>query len=471
MALFGTNGVRGKLDTLTPQLAFDLAASFASWCTGKWIALESGSCQNARNRSAPIAIAMDMRLTSPMLHAAAEAGVMAAGKDALDLGLCSSPVAEFMLAKKKAAGLIIITASHNPPEWNALKFVDANGIAVSRERGEGIEKMALAKKYAAAEWNGVGKKSECADAAQAHVKAALASVNCENIKKSKLRLALDFGNGTSSLSRSVFESLGCDIIPLNSKIDGKFPGRLSEPSEANVQELLKTVRKQSCDFGVAWDGDSDRVVFADEKGNWVVGDRGFAISAVQACKESRGQKEKFVVTTVATSRAAEDSCAELGAKTVYTKVGAPYLSEKMAELGQKAVSGGEEVGGIIWPRFSLAKDGIFAAAKIAEMACGRKLSELLSELPAYSNSKAKPEVKGEPEKKAALAAAKSHAEKSGGKLLLLDGVRADFEEGWVIVRASGTENAMRIFAESRTQKKAEALMKEYKEVVEQAVQE
>ena len=232
--------------------------------------------------------------------------------------------------------------------------------------------------------------------------------------------------------------------------------------------MLKAVRKNSADLGVAWDGDSDRVVFADEKGNWIVGDKGFAVSAVQACRERMEQKEKYVVTTVATSRCVEDACAALGAKTVYTKVGAPYLSEKMVELGGRAVSGGEEVGGIIWPRFSLAKDGIYAAAKMCEMACGRKVSGLVSELPEYYNAKAKPGAAPE-KKQAGLAAAKKHAKESGGKLTLIDGVRVDFDDGWVIVRASGTENAMRIFAEGRTQERAEKLMDEYREIVASAI--
>jgi phosphomannomutase/phosphoglucomutase len=453
MALFGTNGVRGKLSSLDASLAFDLASSFATICKD----------------GAPVAVARDMRKTSPMLHAAAEAGILSAGKDVLDLELASSPVAEWALARKKASGLIIVTASHNPPEWNALKFVDGKGIAVSHERGDAIERMALAKKFARAEWGHVGKKSEYASAAAEHAKAVLASVDAAKIRKRKLRVALDFGNGTSALSRGVFESLGCEIIALNVKIDGTFPGRLSEPSEANVQQLLKTVRSSSADLGVAWDGDSDRVIFVDEKGNWIVGDMGFAISAKKACEETAGQKEKFVVTTVATSRCVEDACTALGAKIVYTKVGAPYLSEKMVELSGKAVSGGEEVGGIIWPRFSLAKYGIYAAAKMCEMACDRQLSELVSELPVYYNSKYKPEVNGAAEKERGLAAAKKHAEGMEGKLQLIDGVRVDLGDGWAIVRASGTENAMRIFAEAKTKSRAAALMKEFKEIVEQAV--
>jgi phosphomannomutase/phosphoglucomutase len=266
----------------------------------------------------------------------------------------------------------------------------------------------------------------------------------------------------------VFDSLGCEVIALNEKIDGNFPGRLSEPSEHNVRDMLNAVRENSADFGVAWDGDSDRVVFADEKGNWIVGDKGFAISALQACSEAKQQKGKVVVTTVATSRCVEEACAKLGAKTVYTAVGAPYLSEKMVELRGRAVSGGEEVGGIIWPNFSLAKDGIFAAAKLCEMACSEPLSEIVGRLPAYYNAKAKPEARRE-RMPAALEAAKKQAKQSGGKLLLVDGVRADFEDSWVIIRASGTEDAMRIFAEAKTQKRADLLRKEYESIVEQAL--
>jgi len=452
MALFGTNGVRGRLDALTPSLAFDLSASFASWCKGQSVVL-----------------ARDMRLTSPMLHSAAASGIMSAGKDVLDIGLASSPVSEFTLARQKAGGLIIITASHNAPEWNALKFVDEKGVAVSHERGALIEQSALAKTYSHADWQSIGKAHPFPAAALAHAKEAIAGVKAAKIKKRKLKIALDFGNGTSSLSHGVFSALGCEVITLNENIDGNFPGRPSEPSEANVQPLLKTVKSEGCDLGVAWDGDSDRVVFVDEKGNWIVGDKGFAISAVQACKENKRQKEKLIVTTVATSRCVEEACAALGAKTVYTAVGAPYLSEKMASLGAHAVSGGEEVGGIIWPRFSLAKDGIFAAAKICEMVCDEKLSVLVGQLPEYFNSKTRIGAKGAQAKASGLNAAKAHAKGSKARLTLVDGVRCDFDDGWVIARASGTEDYMRVFAEGKTKKRADALMKEYEEIVSGAV--
>ena len=470
MPLFGTNGVRGKLDALTPALAFDLAASFGNWCS-------TAGARPAPGRLADsIALAQDMRLTSPMLSSSVRAGLLAAGKDVLDLGICSSPVAEFALHQNKCSGLIIVTASHNAPEWNALKFVDEKGVAVSSERGAAIEKAAVGKSYKQVAYDKVGKIIEKKDAVEEHAKAAIAALDSSKVRKRKLRIALDFGNGTSSLSSSLFPSLGCEVIALNEKMDGTFPGRPSEPSDANVKGLIAAVKKNSCDLGVAWDGDSDRVVFVDEKGNWIVGDKGFAISAKAACEDAsiredgaaKGKKERYVITTVATSRVVEEACSPYGAKTIYTKVGAPYLSEKMLELGSSAVSGGEEVGGIIWPTFSLAKDGIYAAAKMCEMVCDKKMSELVKGLPVYYNSKLR--LEAPPEKKAAgLSAAKKHAEGMGGKLLLVDGVRVDFDDGWAIVRASGTENVMRIFAEGKTQKRAEALMKEMADSVKSAV--
>ncbi|MCX8197570.1 MAG: phosphoglucosamine mutase, partial [Candidatus Micrarchaeota archaeon] len=182
------------------------------------------------------------------------------------------------------------------------------------------------------------------------------------------------------------------------------------------------------------------------------------------CMEAEWKKNKKIVTTVATSRVVEEACAGFGAETIYTKVGAPYLAEKIAALGESAVIGGEEVGGIIWPKFSLAKDGIFAAAKMCEIICEKSLSEHLSELPVYHNSKEKIEVAPE-KKRLCLESAKKHAEGSGGKLCLIDGVRVDFDDSWVIVRASGTENAMRIFAEAKSRKKAEELVREYKDAL------
>lgn len=453
---FGTNGVRAKFDELTPQAAFSLSSSFGKWCGG------SGKT---------IVLGQDMRLTSPALAAAAKAGLLSVGCNVLGIGLASSPTCEYVLHAKKADGLIIITASHNPPEWNALKFVDKNGVGISRERGAEIEKIMQAG-VQPVEWKKIGICTEYARACEDHLNAMLSLLDANAIQRRKLSIVLDCGNGTSAtLAPALFGALGCKLTLLNEKIDGTFPGRPSEPTEANLHALISKVKETRADFGVGWDGDSDRVVFVDEKGRWIVGDKGFAISASLALEQAKENGEwqkgaRAVVTTVATSKVAEDVCKKHGAELHYTKVGAPYISEKMHGLGAKCASGGEEVGGIVWPKLSLAKDGIFAAAKIAEAICKKKmpLSAMLDALPIYYNSKTKIECIPSQKEKTMQKLA-DYAKKNSLNPLLLDGVRVDYPDSWAIVRASGTENYFRVFAEAKTQQKANALMEEYAALV------
>jgi phosphomannomutase/phosphoglucomutase len=466
MALFGTNGIRGKIDLLTPELAMRVCAAFVR---------ESGAKH--------IVVGRDMRLTGPLLSEAAISGVLSAGCDVTDIGLVSSPTAEFMLHKLSADGAIIVTASHNPPEWNALKFVDKNGIAISSERGLMIERRMAAGSTSALS-NGIAKLRKYPYANADHANAVVSFVNAEKIRKRKLKICLDFGNGTSSLvAPDIFHSLGCGITTLNSHLDGTFPGRPSEPTEKNLSTLCKCVSGGGFDFGVGWDGDSDRVIFVDEKGRWLVGDVGFAISADIALSELEakgksggnfarggisgahsgiggGEGGWKVVTTVATSRVIEDVCKRHGAQIVYTKVGAPYISEKMHELTGICASGGEEVGGIVWPSFGLAKDGLLAAAKIAEAVCAKPLSEYANALPKYYNAKMKVECKSDVDRKKVIGALIA-GEKGNGRLISIDGMRLDFADSWVIARPSGTENYFRVFAEAKSEAKASALAKKY----------
>ncbi|VVB58576.1 Phosphoglucomutase/phosphomannomutase [Candidatus Anstonella stagnisolia] len=444
---FGTNGIRGRINELTPSAALEFSAAFAQWSGGV---------------GKTIILGRDMRLTSPMLFAAAKAGALRSGANVLDIGLASSPTCEYILHSKKADGLIIVTASHNPPEWNALKFVDKNGVGISRERGKGIEKIAAAGAKPV-EWKKIGKCIEYPDACKGHTNAMLKLLNVPAIKSRSLSVVLDCGNGTAAtVAPQLFKALGCNVALLNEKIDGTFPSRPSEPTEANLQNLISKVKETHADLGIGWDGDSDRVIFIDEKARWIVGDKGFAISAALALQKKKGS----IVTTVATSKVIEDVCKKYNGTLHYTKVGAPYISEKMHELGGACVSGGEEVGGIVWPELSLAKDGFFAAAKLAEAICEKKmpLSKMLDELPIYFNAKTKIECSAS-QKENTMKKLADYAKKSGLNALLLDGVRINFPDSWAIVRASGTENYFRVFAEAKSEKKAKALMEEYSSLV------
>lgn len=441
---FGTNGVRGKFDELTPELAIQLCRAFSFWCA-----------QKAQKTNPAILVARDMRLTSPSLSQAAIAGILSAGASATDIGLCPSPVAEWMLRDAKADGLVIVTASHNPPEWNALKFVDLRGVSVSRESGTQIEGFLGSPPVP---YDKVGKRTGREDAIDSYVNAALANLDAGKFRKRKLKLALDPGNGTSTLvAPKLFAALGCELTVINSQLDGTFPGRDSEPTRDNVKDLLSLVKGGGYDMGIAWDGDADRVIFVDEGGEWVVGDRVFALSAQIALEKRKGP----VVNTVSTSRAVEDVAKKAGADTIYVRVGAPYISEAVLKHG--AAMGGEEVGGVIWPDFSLAKDGIFTAAMCAQSVCAKPLSKLLAEIPLYFNSKCKIPCTPGQKSKAIAALPKSI---KAGELDLTDGVRVNFADSWVIVRASGTENYFRVFAEAKTFREAEKLMLFYKKKAE-----
>lgn len=436
---FGTNGVRGKFDKLNPELALMLARA-----AGEYF------------KKGKIIVARDGRLTGETLRNAIVAGLMSVGCDVVDIGIAPSPVAEFLIKKEKADAALIITASHNPPEWNGIKIVDGKCISVSKERGEEIEK--LMGKTRNAEWDKTGNFCKCGDFISEYLEAVKKHVDIEKIKKRKPKLVLDCGNGTAPIIAPVlFRELGCEVVLLNEEIDGRFPGRSSEPSEENIGELIEKVPKENADMGVAWDGDCDRVVIVDEKGRFVIGDKVFAICELLKLKEKKGD----VVTTVATSRAVEDIADKFGVKVHYTRIGAPYLSEEMAK--GKAVIGGEEVGGIILPEISLAKDGFSSIAKIVEALCEKKASEMADEVPSYVNVKEKIPADGK-EKKRIVEKMKKYAKENSLDFIDIDGVRINFEDGWLIVRASGTENYVRIFAESKSEDKAKEHLEKYKKI-------
>lgn len=441
MSYFGTNGVRGRFDELTPWLATRLAQAIGIYFK--------------RGR---IVLARDCRLTGGVLRDAVAAGLASVGCDIHDLGVASSPTAEWMVRKLGAAGCIIISASHNPPEWNALKVVDGKGVSVSRERGAEIE--ALMEQVTPADWDKVGKTVKDDMASAEHVKAICGLVDVKGIRKRKPKLVLDCGNGTAChIAPRLFKELGCEILTLNSHPDGRFPGRPSEPTEANVKELIALVKSSKSDAGIAWDGDGDRVVFVDESGGYVIGDIVYALSLIWAAEGKKPSGD--AVTTVATSKAVEDVAAKLGMKTRYTAIGAPYLTEEMLRGG--VFMGGEEVGGVIWPELSLAKDGFLTGAKLAEALCEKKLGEWLKEVPKYHNVKLKLDADGNA-KREIVARVLEHAKKHKLAHVTVDGVRVNMEDSWVIVRASGTEPYVRIFAEAKTEAEAKKLADEYRKI-------
>jgi len=453
MPSFGTNGIRGTLDQITPEFASRMAAAFGTWIKN-----------NTTGTDCNILLARDTRTSGKMLEGAVMAGLLSAGCSVTKLGICPSPTVEFSVLRQKAAGAINITASHNPPEWNALKFVDAQSIAISRERGAEIERIFENSNHKRAAWDELKEVRKYERACEDHAKAIMGNVDAALFRRKKPKLVLDCANGTTArIAPDFFKSLGCSVTTLNGQMDGHFPGRPSEPTEANITDLIASVRELQADMGIAWDGDGDRVVFVDERGRFIIGDKIFALCEKMAL--AKAKKGSTIVTTVSTSNAIRDIAEKHGSKIHYCKVGAPYISEEMKKLG--AVMGGEEVGGVIWPSLSYGKDGLMTAAKIAEAACPKPLSELVMAIPAYFNSKTKVQCASSHKRPAMEKIAKVMGHK--GKLTIIDGIRVDFNrDSWVIVRASGTENYLRIFAEAKAPEKALELMQQYEKIAKAA---
>lgn len=433
---FGTNGVRGRFDSLNPELALKLGKAI-----GRYLGKNIG-------------VGRDGRKTGLCLKNALISGLMSAGSNVVDFDVVPSPTAELMIKEAGLDGTAVVTASHNPPEWNAIKVTDKRMAPVSRERGEKIERMM--KKAKDVEWDRVGEYRIERNAVKVHMERIKNFVDCGAIARRKPFFILDCGNGTASLMVGMFKDMGVDVLSINDTIDWRFPGRPSEPREENLADLRNAVVELKADGGIAWDGDGDRVVFVDEKGNFLSGDKVVALSVLKRAKE--GKKGVFV-TTVATSMAAGDVAKKYGCSVAYTKVGAPYMAEKVAKT-KNVFLAGEEVGGVIWPELSLAKDGFMTAAKIIELIVKerKKLSEILeNNVPAYYFLKTTVECREEKKKKV-VERLKNEMKKEYGKLITVDGVRADYEGGWLIVRASGTEPIIRIFSENKDERKAREVM-------------
>ncbi len=344
---FGTYGIRGKLDLLTPEFISEMSAAFGTHLGG-----------------GTVLVGTDTRTSRKMVKNAAIAGLLSSGCEVIDLGVVPSPTLEFEVKRMGAAGGIIVTASHNPPDWNALKFVGRDGIGISKEKGETIEKLFAAKRHRPLAWNEIRDSARCNSAISEHLAEIKKHIKSSAISGRKPFLILDCGNGTAGLfAPRLFRELGCRVITLNAQPDGFFPGRNSEPTEANIADLIACVKALHADMGIAWDGDADRVIFVDERGGYIWGDKSFALCIRMKLREKKG----LVVTTVATSDVTKETAEKGGGKMEYVKVGAPYISEKMLALN--AVLGGEEVGGVVWPEISWGKDGLMTAAKIVEEMC------------------------------------------------------------------------------------------------------
>ncbi|CAJ37497.1 phosphoglucosamine mutase [Methanocella arvoryzae] len=423
MALFGTNGVRGIANVeMTPEMAMNLAKSIGTLKGGK------------------IAVGRDTRQSGEMLKSAVIAGLLSTGCSVVDLGIAPTPTVQYYVKHHADAG-IIITASHNPPEYNGVKGVAGDGTEMSRADEAEVEKIYFSGSYRQANWSQTGELSSF-DPKPMYIDGIIKAVDAEAIRKKNFKVVSDTGCGAASLTTPfLLRKLNCKVISLNAQVDGTFPGRNPEPTGNEINDLKAAVVAAGADMGIAHDADADRAVFVDDKGRFVNEDVLLAMMTEYKLQRKPGT----IVTPVSSSSLIEDIAKKYGQEVIWTQVGSIHVARKMMQVG--AVFGGEGNGGLIYPEFQYCRDGGMSAASVLEMLAttGKKLSEIVDAVPCYNSVKEKIHCKNKNEVLKMIA---THAK--GDKIDTTDGVKIFNNDGWVLVRASGTEPIIRVFAESKT---------------------
>jgi phosphomannomutase/phosphoglucomutase len=439
--LFGTNGIRGLVNKeLTPELAIAIGSAIGTYFGG-----------------GDLLVGHDARTSSPMLAKAVIAGLTAAGCNVLFAGMTPTPALQYAVKNHKLEGGVIITASHNPPEYNGIKVVWDDGIEIAREQEIEIENVFFDNKIRYAEWDKIGDVRSLTGIIEEYVEAVKGHVDTAKIASKHYHVVVDAANSVAALAvPKLLRELSCRVTTINANIDGTFPSRPPEPRPENLGDLASTVRAVGADLGVAFDGDADRSIFVDEKGEIHWGDKTFALVEKHFLLRNPGEK---IVSPISSSTLVKDIADAYGGEIVWTKVGSVTVSYTMKKTGAKL--GGEENGGIFYGPHQPVRDGAMATALILGIMAetGKKLSSLLNELPKYFIEKGKVEC---PEQLKEKVLEKLIEQTRGLNTSTIDGVKIWFEDkSSILVRPSGTEPLYRLYAEAKTRDKALRLIQDY----------
>src|SRR5467141_127586 len=443
--MVSVSGVRGLVGTdLTPEVVARWAAAFGTWATTK-----------GKTR---VVVGRDARTSGPMFSAAAIAGLQSVGCHVIDVGLVATPTVQLAVEHHRAAGGIILTASHNPIEWNALKFVGPDGIFLDGVAGTRVRELAARNSLPRANYNAIGGVEADSDAISRHLAAVLAlrGVDVRAIRRRRFRVALDCVRGAGgALMPELLERLGCRVAAINTETDGLFP-HPPEPVPENLKALGALVRRKRADLGIAVDPDVDRLAIVDEKGQPIGEDYTLAF-AVRAVRPSA---RRPVVCNLSTSLVVEDAAKEFGATVVRAPVGEAHVARRIIAL--KAVIGGEGNGGVIYPALHVGRDAPVAGALVLGLLAREQVtvSELVARAPRYTIVKAKVERgSGNLERMGDVyAALRARFPEAGADTQ--DGLRLAWPDRWLHVRPSGTEPIIRFIAEAPTRADAEKLIDE-----------
>jgi phosphomannomutase/phosphoglucomutase len=454
--LFGTNGIRGVINQ-------DMNGVLAMGIGSAWGTYLKKTITRPR-----IAIGTDARLSNSMLKSAVAAGMLSTGCDMTDIGLVPTPTLQYTVKEKNYDSGVIITASHNPPQFNGIKGVASDGTEFSKDTEEAIEALYFSQQYTRAS-SDVGTYTTWDGAIDLYIKGVLSTVDVARIKKQRFHVVLDCGNGVGGLvTPLLLKTLGCTVTPLYCELDGTFPGRNSEPTPENLATLIKTVPEADASFGIAQDGDADRAIFVDEKGTYIWGDKSLALAGKYITRKKKGD---VVVTSVTTSTCFEDVIKANNGHVIYTKVGSPIVARTMME--HHAVFGGEENGGLIFPELQYCRDSAMTCTKILEILANEKrpLSALIEEIPRYEMHKMKMPCPNEKKERVMnLLAEQMKGNSDVVNIDRTDGVKLFTKDGWVLMRPSGTEPIFRVYVETKNTQDTQRLAATYKDIVERLIQ-
>src|SRR6266704_1673801 len=451
--MISVSGVRGLVGTdLTPEVVARWAAAFGTWA-------KSGMGDGGRGKGkSRVVLGRDARTSGPMFAQAATAGLQSVGCHVVDVGLVATPTVQLAVEYHRAGGGIILTASHNPIEWNALKFVDSDGIFLDSAAVTRVRELAAGDSLPRANYNAIGGVEADSDAISRHLAAVLAlrGVDVRAIRKRRFRVALDTVRGAGgAIMPELLKRLGCRVTAINLETDGLFP-RPPEPVPENLKALSALVRRTKADVGIAVDPDVDRLAIVDERGQAIGEDYTLAF-AVRAVLGKRGTGHgKRVVCNLSTSLVVEDAAREFGATVVRAPVGEAHVARKIIEL--KAVIGGEGNGGVMYPALHVGRDAPVAGALVLSLLARERItvSELVARAPRYTIVKAKAP------RGARLEAVYGALKQSfpDAEVDTQDGLRLAWPDRWLHVRPSGTEPIIRLIAEAPSSADAERLIEE-----------
>ncbi len=445
VSISGVRGIIGK--SLTPEIIVSYASAFAEF-----------------SKHQTIIIGRDGRISGKILTNILSSTLLANGCDVQAIGICPTPTILFALKNSDAHGGVAVTASHNPQQWNGMKFVSEKGMFLDKNESEQFWNIAKNNSFNYACWNEIGNFSYKEIYLQQHLDAILALpyMQKEIIKKRKIKVVLDCVNGAGgTIVPKLLEQLGCEIIPLHCDVSGIF-AHIPEPVPENLSELRASVVANKADVGFAIDPDADRLAIIMENGE-PFSEEFTVVACAELILSKQSQRNQNIVVNLSTTKAIEDITQKYNAKCVRTPVGEINVASKMRELN--SICGGEGSGGIILPELHWGRDGSLGVALFLQLLSefGGKVSELKNSLPQYAMKKTKIEIgKLQPKE---IVETLTEKFSSSAEINLEDGIRITYPDSWIHVRASNTEPILRIIAESPNEQKTNELIHSVQKII------